>query len=131
MKRREEEKEKERREEEKKTKEERKKRRRRKSGIEYLYGTCKELFGTCMVYFELVFFLEYFLWYGIFPLVWITSMDTSWNPCLCKGFFLPWNYVPFRSHLWLCRSPRGCLVFFPEPVDRKVIWLDAVASNLE
>ena len=65
MKRREEEKEKERREEEKKTKEERKKRRRRKSGIEYLYGTCKELFGTCMVYFELVFFLEYFLWYGL------------------------------------------------------------------
>ena len=25
----------------------------------------------------------------IFPLVWITSMDTSWNPCLWKGFFLP------------------------------------------
>ena len=76
MKRREEKKEKERREEEKKTKEERKKRRRRKSGMEYLYGTCKELVGTCMVYFELVFFLEYFLGYGIFPLEWITSMDT-------------------------------------------------------
>ena len=70
--RREEEKEKERREEEKKTKEERKKRRRRKSGMEYLYGTCKELFGTCMVYFELVFF------FGIFPLVWNISFGMDY-----------------------------------------------------
>ena len=37
--------------------------------------------------------------FGIFPLVWITSMDTSWNPCLCTGFFLPWEYFPFGSHL--------------------------------
>ena len=60
-------------------------------------------------------------------------MDTSFNPCLCKDLygylmglclglvFFPicWigilpnlTYFQFVSHLWLCWSPRGCLVFF-------------------
>ena len=61
-------------------------------------STC--VWNSCIGYFELVFCLEYFLWHGL----------QVWNPCLCKGLFMPWDYVPFKSHLWLCRSPRGCSV---------------------
>ena len=69
------------------------------------------VWNSCL---ELVWFLFSwsYIWkiVGIFPLVWITSMDISWNPCLCKGFILPWDYLPFGSHFWLCRGPRDCLV---------------------
>ena len=70
-----------------------------------MVSTC--VWNSCMGYFELVFCLEYFLWYGL--LVWILVGTFFY----IREFFLPRDYVPFGSHLWLCRSPRGCLVFFP------------------
>ena len=73
-------------------------------------------------------------------------MDTSLNPCLSKGFFIPWiifqlgaifSFVGALEAIW-CFSQTQIMHFsgfWDEPVDRlgdrKVIRLDAVASNLE
>ena len=73
-------------------------------------------------------------------------MDTSLNPCLCKEFFLPWlifhlgaifGFVGALGTIW-CFSQTQIMSFsgfWDEPVDqlvdRKVILLNAVASNLE
>ena len=70
-------------------------------------STCA--WNSCMGYFELVFCLEYFLWYGL--LVWILVGTLV--------YVRDSSYLGIMFHLGaiFCRSPRGCLVFFPNTND--------------